>query len=200
MQERNLKENPNLVFKDDVYYSEGDLVLENGEYYLKGNLQLIGTLTLNNANLVVEGVLRILADYNVSPISTIVSISISTGNIYAKSIVTYADIEIHGGNLTTFSDLSCCNIFSDGDIYVGGNTDVFCVSCNNYLVDGKNDSLNINADKSVYIMDYCECMNITAPEVFLASGGNFNGGDITANYFEIGEGSHIKNCFYRHFL
>lgn len=198
MQERNLKENSNLIFRDGVYYSEGDLVLEDGEYYLKGNLQIIGTLILNNANLVVEGFLEILGNYSISPMSTTFSISISNGNVYAKSITAYHYINIHGGNLTTFSDLLCIDIFSDGDVYVGGNAETYDVSCNNYLVDGKNDSLHINAYKSVYIMGYCECMSITAPEVFLCDGGNLDGGNITANHFEFS--GHVANYFYQHFL
>lgn len=196
MQERNLKENPNLVFKDGVYYSEGNLVLENGDYYLKGDLSIIdGTFIMTNANLVVEGFLKIFLGYRVDSTPTVF---ISGGSIYAKSIETDTNIVITDGNLTTFSDLSCCNISSDGDIYVGGNADVSYVLCNNYLVDGENDSLDITAQKSVYIMGYCECTGITAPEVFLSDGGNFHYGNITTNHFEIGDGSHITSCIYRY--
>ena len=73
MRERNLKEN--LILKNGEYYSEGNLVLENGEYYLKGDLFISGgTLIMANANLVVEGDLKVFPSLNedgsiASPIS-----------------------------------------------------------------------------------------------------------------------------------
>lgn len=191
MQERNLKESTNLIFQDNVYYSGGDLVLENANYYLKGNLKIDGFLIMHNANLVVEGFLIVLSD----------CFYITNGSIYARSIKASCDIVIKGGgNLTTFADLYCFNIFSDGNISVGGNSDVYNVYCMNYLIDGENYSLDINADKSVYIMEYSRSQSITAPDVLLASGGDFNGGNITAYNFEFGEGAHIQNCYRRYSL
>ncbi len=202
MQERNLKES--LILKNGEYYSEGNLVLENGEYYLKGDLFICGgTLIMTNANLVVEGDLKVfpalIDDGSIaSPVEDAVIVN---GGVYAKSISIYSDIVIKNGNICTFSDLNCGTIYSsNGDINVGRNANVFNVYCKNYLVDGTNSSYNIEADESVYIMDYSSNFNITAPDVFLGYGADFNGGDITANNFEIGDGSHIKNCFYRHFL
>ncbi len=202
MQERNLKEN--LILKNGEYYYEGNLVLENGEYYLKGDLFISGgTLIMTNANLVVEGNLKVFPSFNedgsiASPIS---AATIVDGGIYAKSISIFSNIVIKNGNICSFTNLDCENIYSaNGDINVGGNANVFNVYCRNYLVDGTNSSYNIEADESVYIMDYSNNFNITAPDVFLGNGGDFNGLDITANNFEIGDRSHIKNCFFRHFL
>ncbi len=200
MRERNLKEN--LILKNGEYYSEGNLVLENGEYYLKGNLFISGgTLIMTNANLVVEGDLKVFPSLNEdgsidSPIS---AATIVNGSIYAKSISIFADIVIKDGNICTFSDLNCENIYSaNGDINVGRNANVCNVYCKNYLVDGTNCSYNIEADESVYIMEYSKNLNITASEVFLGYGGDFNCGVITTKHFEFD--GHITNCLRRYFL
>ncbi len=200
MQERNLKEN--LILKNGEYYYEGNLVLENGEYYLKGDLFISGgTLIMTNANLVVEGDLKVFPALNEdgSIASPINAATIVNGSIYAKSISIFADIVIKNGNICSFSDLDCENIYSaNGDINVGGNANVFNVYCRNYLVDGTNNSYNIEADESVYIMEYSKNLDITATEVFLGYGGDFNCGVITAQHFEFD--GHIINCLRRYLL
>lgn len=200
MRERNLKEN--LILKNGEYYSEGNLVLENGEYYLKGNLFINGgTLIMTNANLVVEGNLKafptLTEDGSIA--CQIDAATIVNGSVYAKSISILADIVIKDGNICSFSDLNCENIYcANGDINVGGNANVFNVYCRNYLVDGTNCSYTIEADESVYIMDYSKHFNITAPEVFLGYGGDFNYGVITAKNFDFD--GHVTNCLHRYFL
>ncbi len=200
MQERNLKEN--LILKNGEYYYEGgNLVLENSEYYLKGDLLISGgTIIMTNSNLVVEGDLKVFPALNedgsiASPIS---AATIVDGGIYAKSISIFADIVIRNGNVCTFGNLDCENIYSaNGDINVGGNANVFNVYCRNYLVDGTNSSYNIEADESIYIMEYSDNFNINAPEVFLGYGADFNNGIIIAKKFDFG--GHVKNCLRRYF-
>lgn len=172
----------------------GNLVIENEEHVVKGDLEIIGgTLIMTNANLVVEGNLTIRHG---SKGFTVDASSIVNGSIYAKSISISSSIVIKNGNITTFADLNCGNIYSEnGDINVGGNSDVCNVYCKNYLVDGNNDSFNIEADNIVCILGLSDNFNISAPEVFIGDDSDFNLSIITANYFE--STGHIYNCICR---
>lgn len=179
----------------------GNLVVENEDYIVKGNLSIIGgTITLINANLVVEGSLKVLPEhFSLSNnVELYTPVLVQNGGIYAKDLSVLEDIVITNGNICTFFDLDCYDIYSTGDINVGRNSNVGSVFCRNYLVDGCSDTFLIEAEKSVYIMEYSNNFGITAPEVFLGDGGDFNGCDITAKHFEFG--GHVTNCFYRHFM
>lgn len=178
----------------------GNLVIENEERVVKGNLSIVGgTIIMTNANLVVEGDLTVFPECsNIDDIAnlSIDSITIVNGGIYAKSISTLSDIVIKNGNITTFADLNCENIYSDGgDVNVGGDANVANVYCKNYLVDGNNDSYEIEADCSVYILGTSSNHNISAPEVFIGEDSYFYSFILTANYFETG--GHVINCLYR---
>lgn len=169
-----------------------DLIIGKEGYIFKGNLGVYGTIIMNGGDLVVEGKLTVYSEDNRE-------ISIVDANIYAKSLSTNVDICIKNGNIITFKDLTCGNIYSDnGDVIVGGNTNVSDVYCRNYLVDGHNNSHTIEGTNNVYIMEFSSSFDIKAPEVFLGDGGNFNGGCITANHFEFD--GHIYNCLRRYFL
>lgn len=171
---------------------DGDLVIEGFNYIVKGDLTVEGTVISKNGDLIVEGDLLVYSEYDED-------ISISCGSIYAKSITAWANINNLNGNICTLKDLNCWNIFCyKGDISVGGNAYVLDVFCRNYLVDGKNDSINIEAEKSVYIMEYSTNFSIKAPEVFLGGGGDFNCNPIITNHFEFD--GHVYNCARRYFL
>ena len=173
---------------------EADLMIKDFNYIIKGNLVVKGTVIIYNGDLIVEGDLTIYSNHRRD-------IYVYNGSIYAKSIIVSKtpNISITDGNITTFKDLTCMNIqCCNGDICVGGNANIGNVSCRNYLVDGYNNSFLIKAEKSVYIMEYSNNSSITAPEVFLCYGGDFNGGTITSDYFE--SGGHIYNCLGRYCL
>lgn len=178
-------------FVHDDLVIDSDLMIKDFNYIVKGNLVVKGTVIIYNGNLIVEGDLTIYSNHSRD-------IYVYSGSIYAKSIMVSKtpNISITDGNITTFKDLTCMNIQCyNGDICVGGNANIGNVSCRNYLVDGYNNSFVIKAEKSVYIMEYSNNSSITAPEVFLGGGGNFNGGSITSNHFEVD--GHIYNCLRR---
>lgn len=171
---------------------DGDLIIEDFSYICKGNLTVDGTVIIENGSLVVEGDLIINSSHGKN-------IFIFDGGIYAKSISVETNIYLSYGSISTFTDLSCMNIYSfKGDIFVGGNAKVGSIRCHNYLVDGKNDSLGIKAENAVYIMEFSNSLTITAPEVFLGGGGDFGGYPIITNYFEFD--GHIYNCRRRYRL
>ena len=170
----------------------GQLVIENCEYVVKGNLEVTDSVIIKNGSLVVEGDLLIHSKH-------CNNINIYNGKVYAKSITTTANIYISNGNVITFRNLKCNNIRClGGDIIVGGDAHVRSVFCRNYLVDGCNNSDDIEAECTVYIMEFSNSKNITAPEVFLGGGGNFNGNTIKCDYFEFD--GHIYSCLRRYFL
>lgn len=171
----------------------GDLRIEGYEYVCKGDLIVEGSIAVINGSLIVEGDLLLRSK------CSSINITVYSGIIYAKSITTLADICITYGNLSTFKDLRCKDILCyGGNISVGGNTHVQSVRCRNYLVTGINNSDDIIAEQNVYIMDFSTSKSITAPEVFLVGGGNFQGGTITADCFEAGW--HIYNCLRRFYI
>lgn len=177
-----------IIHGDSVI--DGDLVIEDFNYIVKGDLTVEGTVIIKNGDLIVEGDLLVYSDAD---------ISVACGSIYAKSVNSNGDICISNGNISTLRDLDCMNIFCPkGDISVGRNSYVLDVRCRNYLVDGKNYSENIIANDSVYIMDYSYNHCITAPEVFLGGGGEFNCNPIITNHFEFD--GHVYNCARRYFL
>lgn len=170
-------------------FIDGDLVIEGFNYIVKGDLVVEDTVIIKDGDLIVEGNLLVRSNHNSS-------ISVSCGSIYAKSITVYTNINILNGNISTLKDLDCWNICCyEGDISVGGNSDVLYVFCRNYLVDGENRSIDIEAEKSVYIMKHSSNHCIVSPEVFLGEGGDFNGNFIITNHFEFNE--HIYNCLGR---
>lgn len=175
-------------------FIRGDLLVENRDYIVKGDLNVVGTIIIRNANLVVEGD---IISHSTKPIS------ISNGNIYAKSLTTLSDINIssnyRNGSICTFNDLSCSTIYANShDIIVGGNANVANVYCRNYLIDGDNNSINLYASESVYILGYSNNYEIASPDVFLGEGAYFNGACIIADNFEFTPGKHISYCYRRY--
>lgn len=175
-------------------FIRGNLVIEGKDYIVKGSLDVEGTIIIRDGNLVVGGD---LISHSTKPIS------ISNGNIYAKSLATLSNINISSvyknGSICTFNDLICSTIYANShDIIVGGNANVSNVFCRNYLVDGDNHSLNIFASESTYILGYSNNHGITSPDVFLCEGAYFNGACIIADNFEFTPGKHIIYCYRRY--
>lgn len=165
---------------------DDNLIFEGFNYIVKGNLTVEGTVLIKNGGLIVEGDLLVNSKHSFD-------VSVYYGSIYAKSITVATNISIMNGNISTLKDLNCMDITCYlGDISVGGNTSVHSVACSNYLVDGKNNSLDIEADNVVYIMDFSNSGKISAQEIFLGGGGDFGGASVITNHFEFD--GHVYNC------
>lgn len=103
----------------------------------------------------------------------------------------YGGIVMVDGNLEV-SYLEARNIFSNADIIVHGEAWVGNVECFNYLIDGSNRSMYIEAMK-IYILGSSKSLALDAAEIFLGAEADLQGYQMTAtSHFEVG--GKLINC------
>ena len=166
-----------------------DLILDGEDLFLEGDIIIYGKLEMKNANLIVSGDLTISCNDNVEIENgdIIVSggltlnsdINIKGVNISCNCLH-YCDIDILDGDIWVNDDLEGCTIISDGNIEVGGNSDVDDITCLNYLVTGDNVSSNINASQDIYILGDNDSTDLTARDILINGICDTNNSPITA--------------------
>lgn len=167
-----------------------NLIFDGKDLFLEGDITIKGSLKMKDANLIISGNLTISGDVEIENGDIIVSGNLTIKkNINIKGVniscdcLDCCDINISDGNIWTNTYLEVSNITSDGDIQVGGSSNVVNVTCLNYLVAGYNDSASINASHDIYILNDNDSYDLTAREI-LIDGDCYTGGfPITAHHF-----------------
>lgn len=169
----------NLIVKDEDYFFDGDLVVN-------GRVELI------NANLQVSGELLFKG---ISNDGFSINTAIINGNITAHTFKCNINKLFIYGNIRVQTDMKARHIFCTGNIEVDGSCYVYNVTCNNYLITGCNESDDITAKESLYILGANDSGDLKAYELFLGDRSTFSPyGKITieAKYFE--SAGLIRNC------
>lgn len=154
-----------------------NLILENEDYIFEGNLTIEGDVIIKNGNIHVSGTLKFT---NANHTATI---SITNGNISARMLESNADIFIRNGNISVYH-LVTRNIDSDGTIEVIHKSDVYDITCFNYLISGNNDSGKIAAFHDVCILGNNDSCHIIGRYVLVVGNCYLNKTGVTAKKFE----------------
>lgn len=170
----------NLIVKDEDYFFDGDLVVNSKVELINANLQVSGELVFKG-----------ISDDG----SSIQTAYITNGSITAHAFECHINKLFVAGNILVKTDMYACHISCDGNIEVDGCCSVYNVTCNNYLITGYNESDDITAKESLYILGDNASGDLKANELFLGNRSTFSPyGEITieAKYFE--SAGLIRNC------
>lgn len=170
----------NLIVKDEDYFFDGDLVVNGKVELINANLQVSGKLFFKG-----------IADDGFS----INTAYIMNGSITAYSFRCRINRLFVKGNILVETELEACHLSCTGNIKVDGSCYVYNVTCNDYLITGCNESDDITAKGSLYILGANNSGNLKAHELFLGDSSMFSPyGEITieAKYFE--STGLIRNC------
>lgn len=169
-----------------------NLILDGEDLFLEGDITIKGSFKMKGANLIVSGHLTISCNDNVEIENGDIIVSgdlILNSNINIKGVniscdcLYYCDINILDGDIWVNADLEGCTIISDGNIEVGGNSDVDAITCLNYLVTGDNVSSSINASQDIYILGDNDSTDLTARDILIDGNCDTHDSYITAHHF-----------------
>lgn len=169
----------------------GDLTIKDEDYIFAGDLVVSGNLTIENASLIVSGIIYFdLSEHYIHITNGDISangingagamdVTIEVGDIYCHDELYVGDINISGGDITT-SFLTSSNITSDGDI-IANSSSVLSVSCCNYLITGNNSSTDITAIEDIYIFGDNSSCGLTGRDIFLTGNNDLHDWSIIAS-------------------
>lgn len=173
-----------------------NLILDGKDCFLEGDITITGKLEIRNANLIVAGDITISSQIDIEIVngdiivsgtlsSVNTNINIISGNICCDSLCCF-NINISDGDIWTHADLDAKNITSDGNIEIGGDSNVEDVSCLNYLVTGYNNAECINAFQDIYILGDNDSLELSAREILINGNCDTHLSSITAHHFVCG--------------
>lgn len=158
-----------------------NLILENEDLIVCGDLTLTGAVYVKNSNIIVSGQLLITEDD--------FDIEIEGGDILADSIVFERRAYIIDGDIYANSYLNIRNIVSDGNIEVKELIAARDIKCMDLVVKGKNISSSIEA-RNIYIEGKNHSGNLIASsDIYLGSNSELMGHYIIAkgSFLSVGE-------------
>lgn len=170
-----------------------NLSVTDGDYIFSGDLEVTENLIIENGySLIVSGILIISS--NCSTISL-------DGNIRAGYIDIETDLSTAifyiSGDIYVANDLHSERIIlSNGNIFVSGNSYIEnYMCCVNFLIDGDNTCLNVDAIEDIYILGDNDSCALTARNICIC--GNNDSFALIADNIEICGNSYLNDSFIR---
>ena len=145
------------------------LNLTDEDYIFAGNLTIDGDVVIKNGHLVVSGHLEIINAKQISIDGDISAGSLTIGSFDCNLAVIYGDIFVAQHFYISHVDLKCNNINILGNSNMGGN-----IHCLNFLINGDNESFEIEAEEDIYIMGSNYSASLIGRDIFINGDCNFN--------------------------